>query len=221
MKISCENKVRGDKLKITVFADAACCLCENKSFEDSEKLEKWWQDAHDEWVKNNYHITVICPHPQAILETEQNTRLKIANAHDIMITLNTHDKYNMFSLVEEHVFRILIAESDPDLAFLYAEFLRRCHVNVTIVVDSNECLSALKSSNFDVIILDEHLSGNILTQDLANEILRVKPDQRITLTTTNPSYGISTGTDFVGLNPKDILLKPLMLSNLLEVIKRK
>ena len=222
MKISCENKVRGDKLKMTVFADAACCLCENKSFEDSEKLEKWWQDAHDEWVKNNYHITVICPHPQAILETEQNTRLKIANAHDIMITLNTHDKDNMMSsLVEEHVFRILIAESDPDLAFLYAEFLRRCHVNVTIVVDSNECLSALKSSNFDVIILDEHLSGNILTQDLANEILRVKPDQRITLTTTNPSYGISTGIDFVGLNPKDILLKPFMLSNLLEVIKRK
>ena len=221
-KISCENKVRGDKLKMTVFADAACCLCENKSFEDSEKLEKWWQDAHDEWVKNNYHITVICPHPQAILETEQNTRLKIANAHDIMISLNTNDKDNMMCpLVEEHVFRILIAESDPDLAFLYAEFLRRCHVNVTIVVDSNECLSALKSSNFDVIILDEHLSGNILTQDLANEILRVKPDQRITLTTTNPSYGISTGIDFVGLNPKDILLKPFMLSNLLEVIKRK
>ena len=79
----------------------------------------------------------------------------------------------------------------------------------------------LKSSNFDVIILDEHLSGNILTKDLANEILRVKPYQRIALTTTNPSYRTSTGTDFVGLNPKDILLKPFMLSNLLEVIKRK
>ena len=221
-KISRENNVRGEKIKITVFADAACCLCENKSFEGSEKLEKWWQDAHDEWVKNNYHITVICPHPQVILETKQNTRLKIANVHDIMITLNTHDKDNTISsLVEEHVIRILIAESDPDLAVLYTEFLSRCHVNVTIVVDSNECLSALMSSNFDVIILDEHLSGNILTKDLANEILRVKPYQRIALTTTNPSYRTSTGTDFVGLNPKDILLKPFMLSNLLEVIKRK
>lgn len=75
-KIFRENKAGGDELKITVFADAACCLCENKSFEDSEKLEKWWQDAHDEWVKNNYHITVICPHPQLILETKQNARLK-------------------------------------------------------------------------------------------------------------------------------------------------
>jgi len=117
-----------------------------------------------------------------------------------MITLNEYDKDNMTSsLVEEHVIRILIAESDPDLVVLYAEFLSRCHVNVTIVVASNECLSALKSNNFDVIILDEHLSGNILTKDLANEILRVKPYQRIALTTTNPSYRTSTGTDFVGL----------------------
>jgi CheY-like chemotaxis protein len=221
-KIFHENKAREDKLKITLFADAACCLCENKSFEDSEKLEKWWQDAHDEWVKNNYHITVICPHPQLILETKQNARLKIANVHDIMITLNPYDTYNTTSsLVEEHVIRILIAESDPDLVVLYAEFLSRCHVNVTIVVDSNECLSALKSNNFDVIILDEHLSGNILTKDLANEILRVKPYQRIALTTTNPLYRTSTGTDFVGLNQEDILLKPFMLSNLLEVVKRK
>ena len=221
-KIFHENKAGGDKLKITLFADAACCLCENKSFEDSEKLEKWWQDAHDEWVKNNYHITVICPHPQLILETKQNARLKIANVHDIMITLNPNDTDNTTSsLVEEHVIRILIAESDPDLVVLYAEFLSRCHVNVTIVVDSNECLSALKSNNFNVIILDEHLSGNILTKDLANEILRVKPYQRIALTTTNPLYRTSTGTDFVGLNQEDILLIPFMLSNLLEVVKRK
>jgi peptidyl-tRNA hydrolase len=122
-KIFHENKARGDKLKITLFADAACCLCENKSFEDSEKLEKWWQDAHDEWVKNDYHITVICPHPQLILETKQNARLKIANVHDIMITLNPYDTDNTTSsLVEEHVIRILIAESDPDVVVLYAEF---------------------------------------------------------------------------------------------------
>jgi CheY-like chemotaxis protein len=221
-KIFRENKSTGDRLKITVFEDATSCLCENKSFEDSEKLEKWLQDAQDEWLKNNYHITVICPHPQVILETKQNTRLKIANVHDIMITLNPNDKDNMTSsLVEGRVIRILIAESDLDLVVLYTEFLSRCHVDVTIVVDNNECLSALKSNNFDVIILDEHSAGNVLTKDLANKILRVKPYQLIALTTTNPSYRTSTRKDFVGLNQKNILLKPFMLSNLLEVIKRK
>lgn len=108
------------------------------------------------------------------METKQNTRLKIANLHDIMITRNPYDKDKLISsLVQGHVIRILIAESDPDLAVLYAEFLSRCHVNVTVVVDSNECLSALKSNNFDVIILDEHFAGNVLTKDLANNILRV------------------------------------------------
>jgi hypothetical protein len=76
-KIFLENKGNGEKLKITVVADAACCLCENKSFADSESLEKWWQEAHEEWVKKDYHITVICRHPQAILE---QTKHKVKNS---------------------------------------------------------------------------------------------------------------------------------------------
>ena len=221
-KIFLENKVSGEKLKITVVADAACCLRENKSFADSESLEKWWQEAHEEWVKKDYHITIICPHPQAILESKHNTRIKIEKVHDIMITLNHLDENIMTSSsVEEQVIRILIAESDPDLVVLYAEFMRHCHVNVTIVVNSNELMTVIKSNNFDVIILDEHLSGNILVKDLANEILRVNPSQRIALTTTDPTYRILNGKDFLGLNQKDILLKPFMLSNLLDVVKRK
>ena len=103
------------------------------------------------------------------METKQNARLKIANVHDIMIALNPYDTDNTASsLVEEHVISILIAESDPDLVVLYAEFLSRCHVNVTNVVDSNECLSALKFNNFDLIILDEHLSGKHFDQGSCN-----------------------------------------------------
>jgi hypothetical protein len=33
--------MEGKKERITVFANAACCLCETKSFEKSEILEKW------------------------------------------------------------------------------------------------------------------------------------------------------------------------------------
>ncbi len=63
-----QRLVQGKEKKIIVFADAACCLCENKWFDESEFLEKWWQDVHDEWRKNNYHITVICPHPHVMLD---------------------------------------------------------------------------------------------------------------------------------------------------------
>jgi len=69
--------VKGNKDKIIVFADAACCLCENRSFGESEILEKWWQEVHNKWVKNNYHITVICPHPHLILQREEDTKSKI------------------------------------------------------------------------------------------------------------------------------------------------
>jgi len=111
-KIFLEKKRNGEKLKITVVADAACCLCENKSFSDSESLEKWWQEAHEEWVKKDYHITIICPHPQAILESKQNTRIKIEKVHDIMITLNHLDENIVTSSsVEEQVIRILIQNS--------------------------------------------------------------------------------------------------------------
>jgi hypothetical protein len=43
--------VKGKEGKIIVFADAACCLCENRSFVESEILEKWWQEVHNEWIK--------------------------------------------------------------------------------------------------------------------------------------------------------------------------
>jgi hypothetical protein len=66
-KLLRDRVVKGKKDKIIVFADAACCLCENRLFDESEKLEKWWQEVHDDWIKNNYHITVICPHPNLVL----------------------------------------------------------------------------------------------------------------------------------------------------------
>jgi hypothetical protein len=33
--------VKGKKDKIIIFADAACCLCENRSFGELEILGKW------------------------------------------------------------------------------------------------------------------------------------------------------------------------------------
>jgi hypothetical protein len=80
-----------------------------------------------------------------------------------------------------------------------------------MVLNTTEVTSVLKSKSFDVIILDEHLSGNILVKELANNILRVNPSQRIAFTTTNPSYRTSNVIDFVGLNQRNLLLKPFIV----------
>jgi CheY-like chemotaxis protein len=214
--------VKGKKDKIIVFADAACCLCENRSFGESEILEKWWQEVHDEWLQNNYHITVICPHPNLMLQSKQDTKSKIADLHDLMFDLNKYDITHLSTSIEqENDTRILIVESDPDLLTLYTEFLDGCDIDVIVASESNECLSLVKANDFDIIILDAHLSGNMAPCDLAKEIYRIKTTQRIVLTTTNPLYKTSNAIDSFRVNKKDILVKPFMLSNLLEVIKSK
>ena len=213
--------VKGKKDKIIVFADAACCLCENRSFGESEILEKWWHEVHNEWVKNNYHITVICPHPHLMLQTEQDTKSKIANLHDLMLDLNNYDLDNLDTRIgQENDLRVLVVESDPDLMILYREFLGERDIDVVVVSKGNECLSLVKENDFDIIILDTHLSGNIEPIDLAKEIYRINPGQRIVLTTTNPLYLI-TAIDYYRVKKEDILVKPFRLSSLLDVIERK
>ena len=54
---------KGTNDKIMVYADAACCLTEHKEFNESTALEMWWQQTHDEWIRNDKKVTVICPHP--------------------------------------------------------------------------------------------------------------------------------------------------------------
>ena len=213
--------VKGKKDKIIVFADAACCLCENRSFSESEILEKWWQQVHNEWVKNNYHITVICPHPHLILQREQDTKSKIANLHDLKLDLNNYDLDHLGTRIgQENDMRILVVESDPDLMILYTEFLGKNDIDVVVASEGNECLSLVKENVFDIIILDTHLSGNIESIDIAREIYRINPGQRIVLTTTNPLYR-TTAIDYYRVKKEDILVKPFMLSNLLDVIERK
>ncbi len=213
--------VKGKKDKIIVFADAACCLCENRSFGESEILEKWWQEVHNEWVKNNYHITVICPHPHLMLQTEEDTKSKIANLHNLMLDLNNYDLDHLGTRIgQENDMRILVVESDPDLMILYTEFLGKNDIDVVVASEGNECLSLVKENDFDIIILDTHLSGNIEPIDLSKVIYRINPGQRIILTTTNPLYR-TTAIDYYRIRKEDILVKPFMLSNLLDVIERK
>lgn len=213
--------VKGNKDKIIVFADAACCLCENRSFGESEILEKWWQEVHNKWVKNNYHITVICPHPHLILQREEDTKSKIANLHNLMLDLNNYDLDHLGTGIgQEKDMRILVVESDPDLMILYTEFLGRNDIDVIVASEGNECLSLVKENDFDIIILDTHLSGNIESIDIAKVIYRINPGQRIVLTTTNPLYR-TTAIDYYRVRKEDILVKPFMLSNLLDVIERK
>lgn len=95
---------------------------EIKSFEKSEILENWWQDVHDEWHSNNYHITVICLHPHLVLMHNLDSKLKIAASHDMLVDLDKYDLHELAGPHEKDQLNILIIESDTDLMTLYLEF---------------------------------------------------------------------------------------------------
>ena len=58
----------GKSSEVVVVADCADNLSRNEKFDECVYVERWWQDTHLEWQKNDLKITVICPHPNSILD---------------------------------------------------------------------------------------------------------------------------------------------------------
>lgn len=210
----------GKEEKIIVFADAACCLTENKKFNESVQLENWWVNTHDEWINNDRNITVICPHPAQSLREELEVKWQIADVHDVMVSLNSHLAGGPLKEPITKCLRILVADSEPDLMTIYSDYLSRVGHDVSVATDGNRCLELFKKRDFNLVILDTHLLGNIPTNNLAREIVRIEPNQKIIITTTYPCSYVSHTLGNSKLQNYEILQKPFRLSELLKVIKQ-
>jgi two-component SAPR family response regulator len=90
-----------------------------------------------------------------------------------------------------------------------------------VISESNECLSVIRERDYDIIIPDTHLVGNLKATDFAKEIYKIRPTQRIVLTTTNPLYRSSTGMKSFRVTSEDVLIKPFKLSQLIDVIENR
>lgn len=207
--------------KIMIYADAACCLTEHKEFGESTALEIWWQQTHDEWINNNKKITVICPHPANILREELEVKWNIADGHDVMIFLNSHlVGSSRKELGRDDNLRILIAESEPDIMILYADYLSKLGHDVSVVTDGNKCISLFRKRDFGLVILDTHLTGSVKTPFIVKEIMRIEPHQRILVTSTNHPNVVSDIIGSFSIGEDQILQKPFHLSTLANVIKQ-
>ena len=85
----------GKKDKILIFSDAACTLSENRRFNECMDLEKWSQDVHADWIRNNKDITVVCPHPKYIFKDDslQDIKNRLSGFHDN--TINIENEYSL------------------------------------------------------------------------------------------------------------------------------
>ena len=112
---------------ILAFADAACFLAHNKHFEECKVLEKWWHNTTTEWAQNNQNITVVCPHPGLVLNDPlfSDTKGHLKGTHTITIDLKQSTTEQQKKKEEKKPKRILIAEPNSDIQFLYSLFAKR------------------------------------------------------------------------------------------------
>jgi CheY-like chemotaxis protein len=212
--------------KVLIFAEAAGFLSEHCHFDKSIELESWWNDAHSEWLKNKFNITVICPHPANVLNEESHLSAKsqIGNVHSLTLELQKCSKRESSN---NKALRVLIVEPEKDIQKVYRAFLTSGGVDVAIVDDIEKCSEQIFSpsdEDFDVVIIDTHLqnssSGNRSPAiELAKTIKNAMPDQRIVITSTSPLTEVNSKMTSLGITKQDVLIKPFSLSALLSIIR--
>ncbi len=115
--------------------------------------------------------------------------------------------------------RLLFVDDEADLTELAYTHLSALGYSVTAFTDSREALERFKADpeNYDLIITDmtmPHLSGS----DLAQAILRVRPQQRIMLCTGFSSYMDEEKAARLGI--KSFIMKPASRSELARAIRQ-
>ena len=126
--------------------------------------------------------------------------------------------------------RILIAEPDSDIQYLYSLYTKKYGFSifdVSIVENGNKCLELIFSNTavddgnnnaYDVIILDSHLP-DISGFEVARKIRDRLPHKRIILTTTYSGDNMSNIIDSIGIKREDVILKPFSYSALVSILK--
>jgi CheY-like chemotaxis protein len=225
---------------ILAFADTACFLSHNKHFEECKVLEKWWHNTTTEWAQNNRNITVVCPHPGVVLNDPilSDTKGHLNEMHTITIDLKQSTAENQQKKKEKKTQRILIAEPNSDIQYLYSLFANQYGFSISdmnIVANGNKCLEILFSNtvekkeeednnnednnnDYDIIILDTHLR-DISGFEVARKIRDRLPHKRIILTTTYSLDNISSMIDSLGIKSQDVLFKPFIFSELFSILK--
>jgi DNA-binding response OmpR family regulator len=125
--------------------------------------------------------------------------------------------------------RILIAEPNSDIQFLYSLFTKEHGFSVSdvkVVQNGNKCLEIIHSSrednknnnDYDIFIVDTHLR-DISGFEVARKIRDRLPHKRIILTTTYSLDNISSMINSIGIKSQDVLFKPFNYSDLVSILK--
>lgn len=202
-----EKKKRG----MTVFADAACTLSECREFDRCAQLESWWHRTCEEWARNGIDISVVCPHPGAILSREAHARDAISRAHSATLDF----RVGVSGSRHQRAPRILIAEPEEDMQAVYRHYFGLQGAEATVVGSPGECLQRVfdaESPGFDAVVLDLHPRNPAAGLEVARKIRERLPGQRLVITTTAAD---AVEPERADVGRGDVLPKPFTFSELL------
>lgn len=113
--------------------------------------------------------------------------------------------------------RILIVDDEESLVTLYDEYLSQEGYIVTVTAEPIKALSMFKKTpnQFDVVITDNNMP-NMTGQQLAKEMLTIRPDLPIILSTGFMDTLMEHNIQNLGI--RQCLLKPVRLKNLQDAI---
>lgn len=120
---------------------------------------------------------------------------------------------------------VLVAEDNNAISDLYSNLLQKRGHQVTITKNGRECLDLFRanieekiSSPFDVIILD-FMMPEVNGAELAKEIIKIQPNQRIVFAT---AYSPDLIKELIPAKFElEILQKPMTYSSLINIVERK
>ncbi len=120
---------------------------------------------------------------------------------------------------------VLVAEDNNAISDLYSNLLQKRGHKVTITKNGRECLDLFRanieekiSSPFDVIIVD-FMMPEVNGAELAKEIIKIQPNQRIVFAT---AYSPDLIKELIPAKFElEILQKPMTYSSLINIVERK
>ncbi len=121
--------------------------------------------------------------------------------------------------------RVLIAESNHDLGYLYQTYLDSYGLDVEVVDGGEAVLDRLygntgNSSNYDIVVINTHLF-DMPGLDAAKEILKKNPSQKIVITTSSMRERLSKRyLDSVGIDHECVLTMPFRLSDMMRFLSK-
>jgi|SaaInl7_200m_RNA_FD_contig_51_1235773_length_698_multi_6_in_0_out_0_2 CheY-like chemotaxis protein len=113
--------------------------------------------------------------------------------------------------------RVLLADDEPDIRYLYRQMLEGCGYQVDEAADGREVLELIEGGTFDLVIMDLYMPN--VDGFEAIGLIRAKDSQVpiIVMTGHYPERVVSKRIKGLGVNK--VLRKPVMITSLMTAVR--